>query len=303
VVLRIGAVAAHFRRDVDRCLTRIEQIIADARQDGVGLLVLPHGAIGGYHDHLGRRSEDEPASGLPPAVDLDGAEVAHVVAMAGDIVVCLGLTERLASEVADDVAGDVAGDVDGRRRANTAVCLTGDGVLGVHRKVHLPRGEETDYRPGDAIDAFDTPIGRIGMLVDYDKTFPEAARSLALDGALLVANPCAWPASRTRSTSTVRDRQRLMYDTYDAARAAENQVVLVSANQTGRHGSMRFFGSSKVVLPDGSSAASTGERSGIACADVDLGTTVGNARRTFHHLAERQPARYARLYRSAVVAP
>ncbi len=276
--MRIATVAAHFRRDLPQCLQRIGQIVADARAVSADLLVLPHGALGGYHDHLGRPTEGV-AADLPPALDLDGPEVAAVAAMAEGLVVCLGLTEQV--EVG---------------RANTAVCLAGGRVVGVHRKVHLPRGEDEDYRPGDTVDAFDTPLGRMGMLVDYDKTFPEAARSLALDGAVLIANPCAWPASRTRSTSTVRDRQRLMFDVYDSARAAENQVVLVSANQTGRHGSMRFFGSSKVVLPDGSTAAFTGDRAGMVHADVDLEETVSRARRTFHHLQERRPEAYRRLW-------
>ena len=198
--------------------------------------------------------------------------------MAGDLVVVLGFTEA----------------VEGGR-ANTAVCLSGAGVHGVHRKVHLPLGELDAYVPGDRCAAVDTPVGRMGMLVDYDKTFPESARCLALDGALLIANPCAWPASRTGGDSLVKDRQRRMFDTYDSARAAENQIVLVSANQTGNHGAMRFFGSSKIVLPDGSTAAFTGLRAGLVTADLDVAGTVAAARRVFTHLAERRPDAYGPL--------
>ena len=35
--------------------------------------------------------------------------------------------------------------------------------------------------PGDRLAAFDTPVGRIGMLICYDKAFPEAARTLTDD--------------------------------------------------------------------------------------------------------------------------
>jgi len=65
-------------------------------------------------------------------------------------------------------------------RYNAAVCVSGDGVLGRHRKVHQPPGEIGVYAPGEGFAAFDTPAGRVGMLIDYDKTFPESARSLAL---------------------------------------------------------------------------------------------------------------------------
>ena len=82
------------------------------------------------------------------------------------MVVCLGYTEV------------------GRRRAaltyNAAVCLTGDGVLGGTARCTSRSASRQAYAAGDGFDAFDTPVGRMGMLIDYDKTFPEAARSLAL---------------------------------------------------------------------------------------------------------------------------
>ena len=60
-------------------------------------------------------------------------------------------------------------------------------MLGRYRKVHQPPGEALVYAAGDGFEAFDTPVGRLGMLIDYDKTFPEAARTLALDGARIIA--------------------------------------------------------------------------------------------------------------------
>lgn len=271
--LRIGTLAAHFRRDLDHDLERLRWVLRDATFDRIDLLVLPHAVLGGYHDGLddaALRSTD-----LPPAVALDGPEVEAIRRAAGRLVVCFGLTEACEA-----------------RRANTAVCLSGDGVLGAHRKVHLPAGEQADYVAGDRLEAFDTPVGRLGMLVDYDKTFPETARSLGDDGAELLAVPCAWPASRAATAaSVVRDRERRMFDLYDQARAAENQLVVVSANQTGRHGRLRFFGRSKIVLPDGDVAAVVGGRAGIAAADVDVHGAVDAARGRFHHLEERR-ARY-----------
>ena len=56
------------------------------------------------------------------------------------------------------------------RRYNAAVCVTGEGVLGVHRKVHLPLGESEVYAAGDDFRAFDTPVGRIGMLIEDRKS-------------------------------------------------------------------------------------------------------------------------------------
>jgi nitrilase len=297
--LRVAVAAGHFGRDVGFNLRRIGAIVHEAAGADAQLLVLPHGVLTGYHDHL--TSDPAGAGGpggpagcgpplpppLPEPVARDGPEVAAVMATIGaatagrarPLVACFGITE--------DVGGD---------RANTALCVDGRRVLGAHRKVHLPAGEVAWYRAGDGFAAIDTPAGRLGLLVDYDKTFPEAARCLALDGAELLVCPCAWPASRTnRAQSLPRDRQRRLFDLYDRARAAENQVWLVAANQTGRHGTLRFLGQSKIVRPDGEIVAAVGARAGLAVADVDLAGGLDDARRHFHHLKERRPDRYRQL--------
>jgi predicted amidohydrolase len=68
------------------------------------------------------------------------------------------------------------------RRFNTALCVHGDGILGNHRTVHQPAGESITYSAGERLSAFDAPAGRIGMLIDYDKTFPEPARQTRVRG-------------------------------------------------------------------------------------------------------------------------
>ncbi len=274
--LRIGAVAAHFGRDVERALAKVEGIVADARAWGVSLLVLPDATLGGYLSDL--RHPDPLA--LPPGLSEDGPQLRRVAAAARDMVVCIGYAE----EVADGGATLLY---------NSAVCLHGDGVLGRHRKVHQPPGESLVYAAGDAFSAFDTPVGRMGLLIDYDKTFPEAARTLALDGARVLACLSAWPASVTdRASRLPQDRQSRLFDLYDQARAAENQVVWVSSNQTGVLGGLRFLGQAKVVGPGGDVLARTSSKGGLAVAEVDVDAEVTRSRRILHHLAELTPQAY-----------
>jgi nitrilase len=271
-VIRIAAAAAHFGRDLDYDLGRIGKLIADARTAGAGLLVLPDAAIGGY---LADLRHPDPAA-LPPALKPDDPIFEPVAAMAGAMVVCVGYCEA-----------------DGDQRYNAAVSLSGDGVLGRHRKVHLPAAESTVYAPGDGFAAFDTPVGRIGMLIDYDKTFPESARSLALDGAEILACLSAWPTSITnRAPRMAQDRQAKLFDLYDQTRAAENQVVLASSNQTGAMGGMRFLGQSKVVGPGGDILARTWSKAGLAVAEIDVAEEIDRARRILRHLDERRPDAY-----------
>ena len=114
----VAALAAPFDRDVESALARIEQYAARAREQGAGLLVLPESALGGYVREPG---PDEMAPDVPSGLAPDGPEIARLIAIAGDLVICAGYSE-LAPE------GLYA----------SAVCVSGDGVLGHQRKVHLP---------------------------------------------------------------------------------------------------------------------------------------------------------------------
>ena len=271
--IRIAAAAAHFGRDLDFDLARIATLIEHARRGGAGLLVLPDAALGGYLADL--RHPDPDA--LPPALEEDSPYLRKVASLAAEMVVCVGYCEAGPDGLA----------------YNAALCVSGDGVHGRHRKVHQPPGETTAYAAGASFAAFDTPAGRVGMLIDYDKTFPESARSLALDGAQILACLSAWPASLTnRAPRMTQDRQARLFDLYDQARAAENQVVLASANQTGAMGGMRFLGQAKVVGPGGEILARTWSKAGLAVAEVDVAAEIARARRVLHHLAERKPASY-----------
>ncbi|MTE14270.1 carbon-nitrogen hydrolase family protein [Nocardia aurantiaca] len=274
-VTRIAAVAAHFGADIARALDKITGIIDRLTQDGVDLLVLPDASLGGY---IGDLRNPDPSTG-PEAIDPDGPEIRLLCGMARDMTICIGYAE----------------DADGIRY-NAAVCLTGDGVLGRHRKVHQPAGEHLAYAAGDRFAAFDTPVGRIGMLIDYDKTFPESARALALDGARAIAALSAWPASVTdRASRMPNDRQSRLFDLYDQARAAENQIVLASSNQTGITGHLRFLGQAKVVGPGGDVLARTWSKGGLAVADIDIDAEVERARRVLRHLEERRVDTYHNL--------
>jgi predicted amidohydrolase len=274
--MKVAAVAASFGRDLERAFADIEVLLDGARREGVQLVALPEATLGGYLANLDGQGDVS----LPPALDIDGPEIARLAALAGDLVVTAGLCES-----------------DGTDRYNSAVAVTGDGVLGVHRKVHQPLGEGSSYAAGDCFAAFATPVGRMGMMICYDKAFPEAARTLALDGADLVVCMSAWPGSRTGAAADLaQDRWTHRFDLFDQARALENQVLWLSANQSGTFGSLRFVASAKVVGPGGNVLASTGVTEGVAVAEVDLEALLGAARGGgMFHLQDRRPDAYERV--------
>ncbi|MBW0103804.1 carbon-nitrogen hydrolase family protein [Pseudonocardia sp. KRD291] len=274
-----AAAAAGFVRDLDEDFARIESIIADARARDVGLLALPEAALGGYLSSL-RAGNGGGPDDLPPQLDADGPEIRRLAGLAGDMVVTAGYCER--------------GDPDGGGLPyNSCVAVTGDGVLGHHRKVHQPLDENSAYAAGERFGAFDTPVGRIGMMICYDKAFPEAARAIALDGAQIGVCMSAWPASATnRAPVIAEDRWAKRFDLFDQARALENQIVWVSANQAGTFGDMHLVGNAKVVGPGGDVLAATGTGAGLAVASVDVDDAVTSARRFMGHLRDMRPASY-----------
>jgi predicted amidohydrolase len=275
--LRMAAVAAQFGRDLDEDFAIVEQLIKEARAQDVRLLALPEACLGGYLLSLEGDDGDAGPDAGPPALALDGPEIARLARLAREMTVVAGYCEAAEG-----------------RRYNSVVCVTGDGVLGNHRKVHQPLSEDHSYDSGDRFHAFDTPVGRIGMMICYDKAFPESARALALDGAQLGVCVSAWPAARTNpAPDLAEDRWTRRFDLFDRARALENQIVWLSSNQSGTFGTLRFVGSAKVVDPGGDVLAETGVGSGIAVAQLDVPAALEAARRSMGHLRDRRPEAYA----------
>lgn len=282
-MVTIGSVAANFTRDLEQNFATIADFVARARRRGVDFLVFPEAAIGGYLSSLGNHGDTVKTTtrSLPPAIRLDGPELARVREIAGDMIVAIGFCEL----------GE-----DGETRYNAAVLLDGERIYGSYRKVHQPLGENMSYAAGDGYGIFDTPVGRIGLQICYDKAFPEAARMMALGGAEIIASLSAWPAARTATAENLQDdRWTYRFNLFDTARALDNQVFWVASNQSGSFGSLRYVGNAKIVDPGGNVLATTALDSGLAVAEVDVEGTFTAMRAGMFHLRDRRPDVYGPL--------
>ena len=138
---------------------------------------------------------------------------------------------------------------------NCAVLFDDNGkIIGIHKKVHLPAGEELHFSHGDRFDVFETRFGKIGMLVCWDMQFPESARELALADVDLIACPTyGWE------------------NIYGLCRAYENSIYIAAGMCTYRHGLWPENNPSCIVDNMGRILASCERDSeGIAIADVDI---------------------------------
>ncbi|MGJ0121234.1 carbon-nitrogen hydrolase family protein [Williamsia sp. MIQD14] len=282
----IAGVSANFTRDLDQNYALIETMVAQARERGVDFLVFPEAAIGGYLSSLGNHGDTvkTTARSLPPAITLDGPEIRRVRQIVGDMVVAIGFCELGTAPDGSEI------------RYNAAAVLDGTQVYGSYRKVHQPLGENMSYSAGDGYGVFDTPVGRVGLQICYDKAFPEAARTMALDGAEIIASLSAWPAARTATAENLQDdRWTHRFNLFDQARALDNQVFWIASNQSGTFGSLRYVGNAKVVDPGGNILATTLLGSGMAVAEVDIEETFRAMRGGMFHLRDRRPDVYGAL--------
>jgi predicted amidohydrolase len=222
-------------RNVEACLASLEEAAAA----GCELLVLPECATSGYM--FG--SEDEAA---PYAEEIPGPSVEALAgACARHRLHCVaGLLER-----------------DGDRLRNTAVLVGPAGLVARYRKTHLPfLGVDRFVTPGEEPpEVYDTPAGRLGIVICYELRFPEPTRALALGGAELVLHPTNWPTA-----------VKPFADFLTRARAAENRIFLLTANRVGVEGGVEFFGRSQIVGPLGDRLAEAGEGGGeLILAEID----------------------------------
>jgi predicted amidohydrolase len=146
--------------------------------------------------------------------------------------------------------------------AANAVSIVGPkGVEGHYRKTHLPHlGADRFTEPGDGpFRVFEVAGLRVGLLVCYDASFPEAARLLALAGADLLVLPTNWPQEAEAKGAWLPN-----------TRAYENVVYFASVNRVGEERGFVFHGRSRVCDPTGTTLVEgPADREAILLADVD----------------------------------
>lgn len=185
---------------------------------------------------------------------------------------------------------------------NTSVVLGPRGeIIGKYRKMHIPDDphyyEKFYFTPGDlGFRSFQTPFGRIGVLICWDQWFPEAARLTALSGAQILFYPTAigWLDGQSESTNL---SQHQAWQTIQRGHAIANGVFVAATNRVGKEGNINFWGQSFIADPFGrvlAEASSSEEAILIAECRLDK---VEQIRREWCFLRDRRVDSYEDLNR------
>lgn len=279
--ITIATVALQAFYDKKRNVENILQQLSLAAEQGADLVVFPEQIMQGYlTDTLSFNVENVRWQFAQAEVVESGegiSQIREAVRSLG-VYAVIGMTERHAQR--EEVL------------FNTVVLLGPEGEVGRYRKVHQPGDEKHVYYPGDDFPVFDTAIGRIGMLICYDKVFPESTRELALKGADILIMPTAWALAGDNDDPEL-DSMVDSYTLFGRVRALENQCWMVESNLFGQHGNLNYHGHSRIINPLGKIIACTGFSAGIATARVNMTAEIIAARSVdyigYHFLKDYVP--------------
>ncbi len=200
---------------VKRNRKKMESLLADISAD---LIVLPELATSGYLF----RSKEEVKSIAEDPKDGPTATLFLKLAKQNNTSYVVGFAEKTLTGL-----------------YNSAMLVNPDGSIHIYRKSHLFYEEKRWFETGDTgFKVFNAKNNiKVGLMICFDWIFPESARSLALEGAQIIAHP---------ANLVLPWCQQAML-----TRSLENGVYSITSNRTGEDENggkeLHFTGMSQIV--------------------------------------------------------
>ncbi|MCS7137683.1 MAG: acyltransferase [Candidatus Caldarchaeum sp.] len=174
---------------------------------------------------------------------------------------------------------------------NTAAVINHNGeIIGKYRKIHIPQlvgyNEKFYFKPGNlGYPVFQDNSVKFGVIICYDRHFPEGPRILALKGAEIVFVP------------TCTGYYPEMWETELAAHAAFNTIYVCGVNRVGKEFPDQpapYYGKSCIFNPRGERIASAPSEEHVLVSELDLDLTR-ERRKYAPFLRDRVPELYGEL--------
>jgi predicted amidohydrolase len=236
--------------DVDCNRNMMLDAIAQAQAQNADLIVLPELALTGYYlkdlvpNVAARAQPDDPL-------------IAPLLAASRHIDVAFGFVEQ-----------------DARYRYYIAAAYVSDQrIVHVHRKVYLPTYRLFDdarfFAPGNSFRAFDTRLGRMGILICEDAWHISSPYVLWQDGADILLDLSASPGYGVSIRDEVANAETVK--NFIRTYAEMLTTFVVYSNRSGNEDGIAFWGGSCVIGPDGRTVASAPQfEDALIFADIDM---------------------------------
>ncbi len=223
---------------------RLEMFFVEAAKHGAQLAVAPEGILEGYLVHEAFAWPQLREQMLGVAEPVNGPYMKRFA--------------KLAKQLKCNLVFGFA-ELGGRTVYNTAAFIDARGQLrGTYRKMSNAIKDKYTWPfngVGKTIRAFDTPLGRAGMLICSDRWYPQIPRTLVLDGAQFLCILTYGSLSKKQNRTVL-------------ARARENGVPIVQAN-VGRN----------LIVSKGEIVAIDNARDTVTLADIDIPARPSDAGR------------------------
>jgi predicted amidohydrolase len=176
-------------------------------------------------------------------------------------------------------------ELEGQRYDASPIIDADGSLLGVSKMVHIVQApifrEQDYYTPSDCgFETYTTQAGRVGVVICFDRHYPESIRTCVLKGAQLVVIP----------TANINGEPLELFEWELRVSAMQNGVFIAMCNRVGVEDDMQFCGESMVVDPHGEVVVKADSTEQLVLADVHLGEIV----------AARKARPYLKLYRQDV---
>ncbi len=156
--------------------------------------------------------------------------------------------------------------LEGGKAYDASLLISAEGeILGLQKMVHVAEApyfyEQDYYTPADeGFQVFDTPFGKIGIVVCFDRHYPESIRTEVLRGAELILVPVV----------NTKAEPSELFEWEMRVQAFQNSVAVAMCTRVGREEAMDFSGESIVVDANGKLLERAGDGEELLLADIDL---------------------------------
>lgn len=151
-------------------------------------------------------------------------------------------------------------------------------ITGISKMVHVPQFdcffEQDYYSPSDTgFEVYSTPWGKIGIVICFDRHFPESIRTCVFKGAELILIP----------TANILTEDLEFFEWECRVAAKQNGIFIAMCNRVGKEDNMTFAGQSLVVAPTGKILAKASDRETLLIAECDF-EWLRSTRKSFSYL-------------------